>query len=271
MKLRSKLHYLVLALALAIFTTACNKKEECVIPEAQDVTRPVIEVITPANNAEFVGGSVIPVKIKFTDNKSLKSFKVEIHDAFDGHTHGKNAATVFAFDTVGSISGTAAEVRFDIFIPADVAAGLYHMMVYSFDAVGNEAEFREVDIKLKNKSDQTPPVLMITTPNLTAPIEATKGGTLNITGKVTDDRKLGKLVIELKASKDSHGKNNDHEHGGKVISKLQIPLSGKEMNITQVLYLPAEIDSDADYELYFELFDDANNKTGADAPVKFLP
>ncbi len=271
MKLRSKLHYLVVVLAPVIFSTACDKKEECVIPEAQDVTRPVIEVITPANNAEFVGGSVIPVRIKFTDNKALKSFKVEIHDAFDGHTHGKNTATVFAFDTVGSISGTAAEVKFDIFVPADVATGLYHLMVYSFDAVGNEAEFREVDIKLKNKSDQTPPVMMINTPNLAAPIEVTKGGTLNITGKVSDDQKLGKLIIQLMASKHSHGKNNEHDHGGETVSKIQIPLSGKEMNINQMLNLPLEIEAHTDYELHFELFDDANNKTSADAPVKFLP
>lgn len=56
--------------------------------ESVDNERPLIKVISPADDEHVLPGSDIHFVVEFSDNVALSSYKVNIHGAFDGHTHG---------------------------------------------------------------------------------------------------------------------------------------------------------------------------------------
>ena len=55
--------------------------------ESLDNEKPVITVIEPMEDEIVMPGSTVHFEVRFTDNVALGSYKVDIHSAFDGHTH----------------------------------------------------------------------------------------------------------------------------------------------------------------------------------------
>ncbi len=146
MKLKSILAAAVLAAALV----SCNDKG--------DTTQPLIELVNPAEGSAFARGSEMCVFMHLSDDTALESFKINIHNNFNGHSHGSKAedhdhedfnhdtANAFKYNETSetldgySISGlvnTSPDV--DIEIPVDASYGDYHIMVYCYDAAGNES------------------------------------------------------------------------------------------------------------------------------------
>ncbi|NBV13052.1 MAG: DUF4625 domain-containing protein [Sphingobacteriia bacterium] len=164
----------VFALILLTGILACNKEcAECPKPvtaQSSDTTKPVITVNSPTDLSTFIGGESILVNATFSDDRALSQYRIEVHNAFDGHTHGKinGAALPLAFDTIVSISGTVDSQQFNIYIPQDVAAGEYHFIVTALDAAGNEAIFVERDLTFINPNDTVPPGVSFNYPDFTA-------------------------------------------------------------------------------------------------------
>ena len=82
--------------------------------------------------------------MELSDDVMLKSYKIEIHNNFDHHSHDTRATgtTVdFTFNRSYDVSEqrTAHIHHHDIVIPANATPGDYHLMVYCTDAAGNEA------------------------------------------------------------------------------------------------------------------------------------
>ncbi len=169
-----KTTYLFFALILLTSIFACNKEcSECPKPvtaQSSDVTRPVITVPAPEDQTTYIGGDSLLIKAIFTDDKELSQYRVEIHNDFDGHSHGKmdGAALPFYFDTLVTISGIVDSQEYKIFIPQDAAAGKYHFLVTALDAAGNEALFVERDLTFINPNDTVPPGVSFNYPDFTA-------------------------------------------------------------------------------------------------------
>lgn len=111
-----------------------------------DTTPPVINLIAPAEGAVLKIGSDVHFDVEFSDNEMLQSYKVEIHNNFDGHGHNrvlKSAESTqnFSFNKSWDISGqkNKKEHHHHIIIPENATPGNYHLMVYCTDAAGNES------------------------------------------------------------------------------------------------------------------------------------
>ena len=111
-----------------------------------DSTPPVINLIEPEDGAILKIGSSIHFDMELSDNEMLFSYKVEIHNAFDGHEHTKSlkaqdGTTPFAFQKSWDVSGqkNAKIHHHEIVIPQDATPGNYHLMVYCTNAARIES------------------------------------------------------------------------------------------------------------------------------------
>lgn len=110
-----------------------------------DTTKPIITLHAPEEGAKLKVDSHIHFDMYLEDNEELRSYKVEIHNNFDGHGHTKAESTGetvdFSFNRSWDVSGLKNKNihHHEIEIPANATHGAYHFMVYCTDAAGNES------------------------------------------------------------------------------------------------------------------------------------
>ncbi|MDR2058062.1 MAG: DUF4625 domain-containing protein [Dysgonamonadaceae bacterium] len=112
-----------------------------------DTTKPVINLIEPEEDDSLLIGDDVHFDAEFSDDEALASYKIEIHNNFEDHSHDNTRAgsaeeTVdFTFEKSYDLSGKKnADVHHhDIIIPKNATPGNYHLMVYCTDAAGNES------------------------------------------------------------------------------------------------------------------------------------
>ena len=128
----------ILAISAATFFSCDNNDS--------DTTKPVIELHEPAEGQALLIGSEegVHFEMDLSDDVMLKSYKIDIHNNFDHHSHDTRVTgtTVdFTFNRAYDVSEqrTAHIHHHDIVIPANATPGDYHLMVYCTDAAGNEA------------------------------------------------------------------------------------------------------------------------------------
>lgn len=73
-------------LMLASFSFASCKSENL------DNEKPVVKIISPVEDEMVKPGSYIHFEVELSDNVALSSYKVNIHGAFNGHTHNHGVA-----------------------------------------------------------------------------------------------------------------------------------------------------------------------------------
>ena len=126
-----------------------------------DTTRPGINLIEPTDGEVILIGSSIHFACEFSDDVELRSYKIDIHDAFDDHSHTKSASVgtsgevPFSFSQSWTFEPGKKEAHIhhhEIVIPETinghpVAEGHYHMGIYCTDAAGNESHvFIEIEL-----------------------------------------------------------------------------------------------------------------------------
>lgn len=138
---------------LTIFTllTSCKKEG--------DTTKPVIDLISPAEGAVLGTGDDVHFEMELSDDIELASYKVDIHNNFDGHEHSKSSddseTTDFSYNNTWSdISGLRNTTvhHHEIVIPEDATHGDYHFVVYCADAAGNES-YVVVNVTIEDEGD----------------------------------------------------------------------------------------------------------------------
>ncbi len=142
--MKTKIYSYLLILFAVVVSIACNKNEG-------DTTPPTINMASPAEGDEFVIGDDhgIHLDMELSDDEMLATYKVEIHNNFNGHTHTmqKAAGTAtdetkpFSFQNTWDISGqkNMHVHHHEIVIPTNSTPGNYHIMVYCIDDAGNES------------------------------------------------------------------------------------------------------------------------------------
>lgn len=159
--MKTKLVYLF-SLTATIFLTSCSNDDDTVI----DTIAPVIAISEPHDEDEFEPGASIHFNALFTDNVALASYKIEIHEDFDSHTHGatkqsKSQDNPWSYDKVFTIQAGQKSFTADhqILIPElingnPISEGAYHLGVFVTDAAGNEAQaFLEIHIEDDHEGD----------------------------------------------------------------------------------------------------------------------
>ncbi|TAE04057.1 MAG: DUF4625 domain-containing protein, partial [Bacteroidetes bacterium] len=106
----------ILLVALIFLNLACSKTNN----DPVDKDKPTFVVKSYDKEIDISkGAAFLNFEIEFTDNVNLGSFKLEIHDNFDGHGHGRTEATKLSFDKVYTLSGTKFTVKDRIPVSAD--------------------------------------------------------------------------------------------------------------------------------------------------------
>ncbi|NDV81787.1 DUF4625 domain-containing protein [Bacteroides sp. 51] len=138
MKTKSNIQFLFVLSLITILSvfTACSDDDG-------DTTPPVIQLNKPAESAKLLIGSTICLDMELSDDEMLSSYKVEIHNNFDGHEHtrAEDGTTPFQFQKSWSVADqkNAKIHQHEIEIPEGATPGNYHLMVYCTDLAGNES------------------------------------------------------------------------------------------------------------------------------------
>jgi hypothetical protein len=182
---------------LGLFALAsCNKDEDAA---PQDTTRPVINSSTHLHGViggKINAGNKLEIHYKVSDNVGLKELKIDVHNNFDGHSHGRLAGTPYEWDTIIRLSGTLREDEIETWIPSTALAGPYHVGLFVTDAAGNQGNSFYLDFNLSNGSE---PVINITAPaNFgLGEIDMKPLDTLRLAGTATDPDQIEKVKIEV--------------------------------------------------------------------------
>ena len=128
-------------MAIAALGCSCKKDED------KDTDKPVITLNEPADGDTLFVGHEMHLEMDLSDNVMLRSYKVDIHNNFDGHSHTKSTETDGAWTytkswDVSGLKNTHIH-HHEIEVPDSVdgvpiAKGKYHFMVYCTDEAGNE-------------------------------------------------------------------------------------------------------------------------------------
>jgi len=145
----------LIPVVLFILIISCKENEEL------DNTKPELMVIKPAQCAYVdMADSILEFEADVSDDVELKSYKIDIHNNFDHHTHGtdntpcdfspdKPPVNPWLYNSTWDLSGqkTSHINHQEILIPLDVDTGDYHMMVYVTDKSGNQS-WKAIGFKL---------------------------------------------------------------------------------------------------------------------------
>lgn len=144
--------------------TACLALAACESDLPPDLTPPHIELDNPKMGGKFSAGTYIPFNALFSDDQSLGTFSIDIHNAFDDHGHGRIAEdpelSKFSYKRNFELPPSTAHIIAlpeEIFIPVETMAGPYHFIVQAIDAVGNATSFQDAsnverEIQITNAS-----------------------------------------------------------------------------------------------------------------------
>ncbi|MBN1989963.1 MAG: DUF4625 domain-containing protein [Bacteroidales bacterium] len=134
-------------LTVALFATALFSACE----KDGDTQKPTITIIEPTSGTALIAGDEIHFEADFSDNQELKSYKIDIHSAEDGHTHTKSIAAEdhasWALQKSWSFEAGQKNAHIhhhEIVIPTTIdgvaiETGRYHLLVYCTDKDGNES------------------------------------------------------------------------------------------------------------------------------------
>ncbi|MDR1896142.1 MAG: DUF4625 domain-containing protein [Prevotellaceae bacterium] len=150
--MKTIIKFTVISLVMAAMFISCDKKD------SGDTTKPVINLIEPEEGDVLLIGSDVHFEMELSDDEMLHSYKVEIHNNFDGHSHETKADSEdtvdFSFDRSWDVSGKKnADIHHhEIIIPENATPGDYHLTVFCTDAAGNESHV-VINIELSHEGE----------------------------------------------------------------------------------------------------------------------
>lgn len=254
-------------LPMLAFFAACNNNDDDENPV--DTTPPTISDVTlndMSENISIAQGSRIHFDAKFEDDVELGQFKIDIHDNFDGHSHGRIETTPFELSQVYDMMGRSYTAHEDIDVPADAATGMYHFMIQYFDAAGNEGELYELDIEITGDNQ---PQIGLRFPNPAEEMDMAAGDMLELQGVVSSPIGLEKIEIKLLKEEDDHegedhdheGEDHDHDHDIYEQEYMAGGIESWDLANAEAIQIPADLDH-AHLELRITAFDtEGNTKT----------
>lgn len=163
-----------------------------------DEERPTLILEKPVDDQIVDSGTTLHVEGTAKDNAGLSQLKIDIHDDFDGHSHGKLASGATAFSIIRIINLSGKEYKFheDINIPINTKAGKYHVTVSVVDEAGNLSEVVERDIFIRNTTDLIPPVVEVTAPVNGQVVSL--NGSLQVLAAIADNEEIEEVKVKIK-------------------------------------------------------------------------
>lgn len=194
-----------LSLLFLTVIAGCDNEND----EPVDTTPPTVSGVTlndASENIQVIPRSSMHFDAYFEDNVLLGQYKIDVHNDFDGHEHGRAMNEPFEYTMTYDLIGKTQTVHEDVEIPEDTTPGAYHFTLQYFDAAGNEGELVVMEFIIVNPESQ--PIVNIFSPNIEEEIEIAAGESFMIEGTATDADGLEEVHIML-----GHEEEDNHEHG----------------------------------------------------------
>lgn len=245
------------ALVLGLYLSACSEKEET------DTAKPEVKHLEIAGkdlavhddhghdheheSIELNADSSYEIHYELEDNIALGEIRMDIHDDFDGHKHGKKGSIdPFSWERIIKLDGQkTADGKIMLDIPADVLAGPYHFDAILLDQAGNQSDQVIGDLFIK-----TPDMAQIMLKSTVAPISITRGTSADLNIELTDDTGLAELEVVI------------YQEGNTPVFDYDKTFT--PMTLNDVLNIPVNLSSGisaGEYELKIKVIDSDGNIT----------
>jgi hypothetical protein len=234
----------VFILATTVVLEGCKKPDE---------EKPTLTLSEPENGQVFDSGTKIRISGVVKDNQELSQLKIDIHDAFDGHSHGKLTSEAVTFSIIKIINLEGKEETFleEIEIPINTLAGDYDIIVSVVDEAGNLSNIEERNIVIRNSSDSIAPMINVILP--TADHIAPLNGALLVQALISDNELLEEVKLKIINSsgttvydwEDEHLEVESYELD-QLINLEGIPAGSYTVEIIAIDHVNNETDVDID-------------------------
>lgn len=236
------LHRYFLAFLISGLLLACSDDEDV------DNSPPVVSKVTLNGQATGISvnpGTTMVLEAVFEDDIELGEYKIDIHNNFDGHSHGRTKAPFF-FSKSYTLTGTSETVQQELHIPEGSTPGEYHFQLQYIDAAGNEGEIVVMEFEIADPANQ--PTLTITSPDMSRVLDVAAGKNIIVAGTAADPDGLAEVHILIQQEEvHNHGRLGQGEASS--IFALEIPLKGESTwTFHETITVPAEV-SPGHYEL----------------------
>lgn len=190
--MKAKSYLSILIVSTAIIFSSCEKDEEK--PQISDFE------LGYQNSKMATLGNDLHIQAEIVAERRISTIRVAIHPVGDGDKKSTDAnlnESEWEFDSIytefAGLKSTTFHKHVDI--PVTVDTGSYHFHFIVTDLDGNQTE-QDDALRLAQPDDDMAPVINITNAP-SAGQTFSNGGTITITGSVTDDQFLGGLYIGL--------------------------------------------------------------------------
>lgn len=243
---RAKFFQILAATAIVSFMfSACDNDD----PGIVDTEAPTIEISDPANGAFMAAGEYAHLEAVFTDNVELGSYDIDVHNTFDGHTHGRVAQrnedpSLLKWSYKQSFSIPAGRKNYDahlhdeIMIIGNAMAGPYHFIVQAVDASGNATSYADgstVELEVYITNDSQPVVNITNLEN--GELEIETGVLFTVEGDITDPT-TGQYA-GIHAVEAMLGEEHQHEHDNHTDGRIA---EEDQSNLFEVVYEGSALD-----------------------------
>lgn len=246
-----------LALVLGLYLSACSEKEEV------DSTKPEIKHLEidekdlaehddhghdhGHERIELMADSSYEIHYELEDDIALGEIRMDIHDDFDGHKHGKKGSIdPFSWERIIKLDAQkTADGKIMLDIPADVLAGPYHFDAILLDQAGNQSDQVIGDLYIK-----TPDMARIAVKSPASPMVFTRGTAADLILELTDNAGLAKVEVLI------------YQEGKTPV--FDFDKSFTPVTLNEVLTVPVNLAAGVlagEYELVIKLIDSDGNIT----------
>lgn len=218
--------HLLLLMGVALLSTACKKDDDKPAAAANETQAPVATRVSPTGTTMNVAaGDPITFSVRVTDNAGLSQVRVNVHNAFDGHTHKTSNVDTLFHNTIHQMGGkTDSTITFSISTATTNQPGMYHVLVYAIDVNGNNAQFLQYDLTLTNSLFPTATGLAMGGSDHLHFEPCDNSLTRTLSGVVTagSGKTLADIHVVLKVHSTGGGHTHKTAHGDEEIELLHI-------------------------------------------------
>lgn len=198
---------LILLLIPVFVLASCSKDGDSKKPQIDN-----LDIDSKTEEITVQAGQSFTINYTVSDNEGLSQIRADVHDAFDGHTHGKTSGfNKMYWEQIDTLNGlTEMTGSFIVNVPDSATAGPYHMDVIIIDLAGNQSDIGLLDFTIDNNYNAE---ITVSSHDFSNEIHVDKGDTIQLQGMVTDDVDLDEVVILIEEEGDghTHGKTSSEE------------------------------------------------------------